>query len=225
MAFHYPSRGRQVLFVATGSRTKNRTSKAEQSAATRAKIVAAATELFLTDGFVTTTMASIAKEAGVAVQTLYMSFGSKTAILQAAFDEALRGPEASDLRESDWYQRALADEDGAAALRLFCEQSSLVMGRAAPLFDVMRSASADPEVGEMLVHNKRLRYEGFRHMVASIATRAGFNPALSVEDAHGIVYTVLSEDCYLLLATEHGWTREQWVAWVIATLEAQLFEQ
>ena len=70
--------------MATGSRTKNRTNKAEQASATRRKIVEAASTLFLRDGFVSTTMAMIAKEAGVAVQTLYMAFGTKTAILQAA---------------------------------------------------------------------------------------------------------------------------------------------
>lgn len=211
--------------MVTGSRTKNRTSKAEQSAATRVKIVDAATELFLTDGFVTTTMAAIAKEAGVAVQTLYMSFGNKTAILQAAFDKALRGPLSSDILETDWAQQVFSDADGLAALRLFCERSAEVMGRAAPLFEVMRSASADPEVGEMLVHNKRLRYDGFRRVVEAISSRAGFNPHLSVDDAHGILYTVLSEDGYLLMITEHGWTQERWIDWVTGTVAAQFFPE
>lgn len=92
--------------MATGSRTKNRTTKAEQASATRSKIVDAATDLFLRDGFVTTTMAAIAKEAGVAVQTLYMSFVNKTAILQAAFDQALIGRDApTGILESDWFQQ------------------------------------------------------------------------------------------------------------------------
>lgn len=209
--------------MVTGSRTKNRTSKAEQASATRHRIVDAATGLFVHDGFVTTTMAMIAKEAGVAVQTLYLSFGSKTAILQAAFDEALRGPDPTDLRDTDWYQRVLADPDGAAAISLFCARSAEVMGRAAPLFEAMRAASADPEVGEMLVHNKRLRYDGFRRVVEAVAGRDGFDPALSVDDAHGILYTVLSEDGYLLQVTEHGWTPERWLAWVTDTCVGQFF--
>jgi AcrR family transcriptional regulator len=211
------------VFVATGSRTKNRTSKAEQARATRVKIVAAATDLFVRDGFVTTTMAAIAKEAGVAVQTLYLSFGNKTAILQAAFDEALRGDVEEDIGDQDWYIQVLAAPDGLAALRLFCTHTAAVMIRAASVYDVMRSAAADPEVGEMLVHNKKLRHDGFRSVAEALASRKGFNKDLSVVDAHGILYTVLSEDCCLLMVTEHGWTPQQWSDWTLRTLSAQLF--
>lgn len=210
--------------MATGSRTKNRTSKAEQASATRSKIVVAATELFLRDGFVTTTMAMVGKEAGVAVQTLYLSFGNKTAILQAAFDQALRGDESvQDLHQTDWFGQVLTDPDGAAALRLFCERSAEVIDRAAPLFDVMRAAAADPEVGDLLAYNKKLRYDGFRRIVEAIASRDGFNADLSVDEAHGILYTVLSEDAYLLMVTEHGWTRERWLSWVTETCLQQFF--
>ncbi|MFL6155860.1 MAG: TetR/AcrR family transcriptional regulator [Marmoricola sp.] len=209
--------------MATGSRTKNRTSKAEQSRATRVKIVAAATDLFVRDGFVTTTMASIAKEAGVAVQTLYLSFGNKTAILQAAFDDALRGGVEEDIGEQDWYVQVLADPDGPAALSLFCTRTAAVMTRAAAVYDVMRSAAADPEVGEMLAHNKKLRHDGFRAVAAALASRKGFNDELSVDDAHGILYTVLSEDSCLLLVSEHGWTPRQWSDWALRTLSSQLF--
>lgn len=209
--------------MVTGSRTKNRTSKAEQATATRSKIVDAASELFLRDGFVTTTMAAIAKEAGVAVQTLYLSFGSKTAILQAAFDQALTDSEPTGILETDWFQQVLANPDGVAALRRFCHESARVIGRAAPLFNVMRAASADPEVGEVLTHNKKLRYDGYRLVVEAIASRAGFDHELSVGDAHGIVYSVLSEDGYLLLVTEHGWSAEEWVSWVSRTCLEQFF--
>lgn len=210
--------------MASGSRTKGRTTKADQARATRGKIVKAATRLFLTDGFVTTTMAAIAKEAGVAVQTLYLSFGNKTAILQASFDQALRGDiEEVDLTEQAWFNQVLSDPSGPAALRLFCERSAEVMGRAAPLFDVMRSASADPEVGDILARNKKLRYDGFRLIVEAIASREGFAPDLSVDDAHAILYTVLSEDGLLLMVTEHGWSPDRWVAWVTDTCLAQFF--
>lgn len=209
--------------MVTGSRTKNRTSKAEQASATRRRIVDAATELFLRDGFVTSTMAMIAKEAGVAVQTLYLSFGSKTAILQAAFDQALRGSDDADLRDQDWYARVHTDPDGRAALELMCARSAKVMNRAAPIFEVMRAASADPEIGEMLAHNKKLRYDGFGSATAAIASRDGFNPGLSVADAHAILYTVLSEDGHLLMVNEHGWTVDRWLAWVTDTCTAQFF--
>lgn len=209
--------------MATPSRTRNRAGKAAQASATRVRIVAAATELFLRDGFVSTTMAMIAGEAGVAVQTLYQSFGSKTAILQAAFDRALRGTDPVDILESDWFQQVRSEPDGRAALRLHCERSAEVMGRAAPLFEVIRAASADPEVADLLARNKKLRYDGFAIIVDAIAGRDGFNPDLTARDAHGILYGVLSEDAYLLMVHEHGWTHERWVDWVTGCCLEQFF--
>lgn len=209
--------------MATGSRTKNRTSKAEQAQATRLKVVVAASELFLRDGFVTTTMAMIAKQAGVAVQTLYLSFGNKTAILQAAFDHALKGPQPDNIPETDWFGQVLSDPDGPAALRLWCRQNEAIVSRTAPLFGVIRAAAADPEVGDLLVHNKKIRYDVFRRLVEALASRDGFSPDLSVDDAHGIVYAVLSEDAYLLMVVEHGWPTDRWLEWVTDTCVNQLF--
>jgi AcrR family transcriptional regulator len=207
-----------------GSRTQNRISKAEQASSTRRRVVQAATTLFLRDGFVTATMAAIAKEAGVAVQTLYLSFGSKTAILQAAFDTALKGGDDPDgILESDWFQRVLTDTDGPSALRLFCSEARHVIARAAPLFDAMRAAAADPEVAEVLAHNKALRWNGYRMVAEAVASRAGFAPHLSLSEAQVVLYTVVSEDSFLLMVTECGWTPERWRDWTTQTCTAQLF--
>ena len=137
--------------MATGSRTRNRISKAEQSRATRRRIVVAATSLFLRDGFLTTTMAAIAAEAGVAVQTLYLSFGNKTAILSAAFDVALAGDDEDlGLPDRDWYRAVIEDPDGPAALASFVQHASATMRRASPLYAVIRSAAAEPEIADLL---------------------------------------------------------------------------
>ena len=210
--------------MTAGSRTRGRTTKAEQASATRARIVQAATRLFLRDGFLTTTMAAVAREAGVAVQTLYLSYGSKTSILQAAFDGALKGEDVPDgILETDWFQRVLAEPDGAAALRTFCREAQRVIARAAPLFDVMRAAAADPEVAEVLAHNKALRRNGYRMVAEALASRDGFARDLSPQEALVVLYGVVSEDGFLLMVTECGWTPERWLDWITATCTSQLF--
>ena len=209
--------------MATGSRTRSRASKAEQAAATRERIVVAATELFLTEGFLTSTMAAIAKRAGVAVQTLYLAFGSKTAILQATLDAALRAGGDEDIPDQDWYRSVLEDDDGPAALRRFCIDGGRNVQRAAPLYEVVRAASSDPEVADVLASNKRLRAQGFAAVVEALAGRAGFAPDLTTSDALAILYTVFSEDTFLLMVTERGWTPEQWMQWCSDTVRAQFF--
>lgn len=210
--------------MATGSRTKNRASKADRSRATRGRIVVAASTLFLRDGFLTTTMAAIAAEAAVAVQTLYLSFDNKTAILSAAFDSAVAGDdEPVGLVEREWYRRVIEDPDGRAALARFITKTAATVRRASPLYAVIQAASADPEVAELLAKNKSARHAGFAAVAESLVTKAGFASGLPVEDALGILYAMASEDTHLLLVREHGWTDQRWEEWVLATLLDQLF--
>jgi AcrR family transcriptional regulator len=210
--------------MATGSRTKNRVSKAEQARETRRRITAAAITLFVRDGFLTTTMAAIAAEAGVAVQTLYLSFGNKTAILHAAFDQAIAGDdEPIPLGERTWFQDMLANPDGSAALTAFVDNSCIVIARAGALYGVIVAAAADPEVAELLANNKHERRTGFAAIVDRLSTRRGFTSALSVADATTVAYAVLSEETYLLMVSERGWTTEQWHDWVLRILRTEFF--
>ena len=71
------------------------TLRQRQAAATRGAIVAAARRLFAQHGYVDTPVAQIAEEAGVAVQTVYKSMGTKRAILMVlveAIDEEAEVP-------------------------------------------------------------------------------------------------------------------------------------
>ena len=67
------------------------THRQQQAARTRALVLEAATSLFTDRGWSATGMRDIAKEAGVAVETVYASFGSKTDLLLTAIDVAVVG--------------------------------------------------------------------------------------------------------------------------------------
>ncbi len=58
------------------------TRRQAQAAETRRQIIAAARKLFVKLGYAGTTVEDIAREAGIAVQTIYATFGSKLAILK-----------------------------------------------------------------------------------------------------------------------------------------------
>src|SRR5207248_6312858 len=57
----------------------------------RAAVVAAASRLFVRDGFAGTTIARIAEDAGVSEETVYKAFGNKIALVRAVRDRALAG--------------------------------------------------------------------------------------------------------------------------------------
>lgn len=67
------------------------TRRAQQAAQTRADVIAAAQRVFGETGWKGATVATIAKEGGVAVETIYATFGSKSGLLRAAFDAAVVG--------------------------------------------------------------------------------------------------------------------------------------
>ena len=198
--------------------------KGERSRATRARIVDAATRLFSDNGYLDTTMAAIASEAGVAVQTLYLSFGSKGAILKAAHDVAVVGDdEPVPVLERQWVADLRAERDGRRALALLVANSHEILMRVAPVYGVIQSAAAEPDVAALLHEIKAAHLLTIRGMIGELASKPGFAPGLSADRAAEIVYTVLSDAVYRLLVLECKWSVDAWKEWTEQTLTAQLF--
>src|SRR5689334_10403689 len=65
--------------------------RAEQAAGTRRAVLLAARELFTTAGYAGTSVADVARRAGVSVDTVYSSVGRKPELLLAVHDMALGG--------------------------------------------------------------------------------------------------------------------------------------
>src|SRR6266568_2113124 len=63
-----------------------RTPRRPKAQATRRRILDAARGLFVARGYVATTIEAIAAEAGVAVPTVYLAFGTKRALLVELLD-------------------------------------------------------------------------------------------------------------------------------------------
>ncbi|HEX6419601.1 MAG TPA: helix-turn-helix domain-containing protein, partial [Acidimicrobiales bacterium] len=91
----------------------------QRARATRQRIVAAATALFGERGYAATTVGAIAGEAGVAPATVYQAFGTKSAILKRALDEAIVGDaEPLPLLERDWVAAARREPDARRRLAI-----------------------------------------------------------------------------------------------------------
>ncbi len=75
-------------------RAYDSTGRQARAAEGRRRIVSAATERFVSDGYTATTVAGIAGAAGVSTPTVYAAFGTKASILKACIDVALAGDDA-----------------------------------------------------------------------------------------------------------------------------------
>ena len=90
-------------------RTYRSDRRAEQATQTRRRVLAAATGLFERQGYAATTVRQVAADAGVAVQTVEASFGSKPRLLKACIDVAIAGDdEAVPVLARDWTESARA---------------------------------------------------------------------------------------------------------------------
>jgi AcrR family transcriptional regulator len=173
-----------------------------------------------------TTMSAIAQEAGVAVQTLYLTFGSKAGILSAVLDVAGVGDDAPvPLMERSWVQELRAEEDGRRAVALLCRETVQLLRRVAPLHAAIRAATGDAEVATLLERDQQHRYVTERQFASILADKSGFNRQMGEVRSADLVYGLLSEAVYLLFCVDRGWTVEEWGEWVAATLSSQLFPQ
>ncbi|HEX8864135.1 MAG TPA: TetR family transcriptional regulator, partial [Lentzea sp.] len=118
---------------------------------TRQAVVAAAAELFVSQGYAGTSLTDVAKAAGVSRPTVFSAFGSKPALLREVLDEALAGDDHPvPVRDRPWFQPVWAARTPAAALDAYADVCVLIGGRAAALFEAVRQAADDaPEAAEL----------------------------------------------------------------------------
>ena len=134
------------------------TRRALQAAQTREDVVAAATRLFTASGWAGTTVAGVASEAGVAVETIYSGFGSKKGLLRATMDVAIVGDaEPVPFIERDEFLR-LGRGKVAERLRAAVSLVTEIHERSAGIWRaIMEAAVADPEVDRWRIELERGR--------------------------------------------------------------------
>jgi AcrR family transcriptional regulator len=180
---------------------------------TRAALLAAATRLFTTRGWAATGMRDIAREAGVATETLYAHFSSKTGLLQRVIDIAVVGDEAAvPLAERPEFAalgRGPRAERIAAAARLVGD----VNARTAGFAKVLRQAApTDESIAESLRANRERQR---RDVAAGVELVIGRRPTAAERDG---VWALLTPEVFLLLVEDSGWTPERYESWLAETL-------
>ncbi len=198
----------------------------EQAAGTRRKIVAAAQPLFLEHGYAGTTMAAIARDAGVVVETVYRSFGSKVALFGAVVEAALAGGvERAEVpvEERPAIAAIIAETDPAKQVALYAATQPGIHRRAGPLLRAVRDAAAlDPEVARVWSEIEAQRYVGQSRLAGLLASRGSLRKGLSVEMATDLIWTLTALVVHDLLVVERGWTSEQYEAWLTDALRRDL---
>jgi AcrR family transcriptional regulator len=205
-------------------RTYNSPRRAEQAAATRREILEAARRLFEQHGYAATTMAAIAAEAGVALKTVYVAFAAKSGVLRALWHVVLRGDEGEvPVADQPWYRETLDEPDPVEQLRLNTRNSRVVKLRVGAVGEVIRTAApSDPEIAALWRRIQSDYHANQRTIVESLRDKNALDPALDIDRATDILWTINHPDVWHLLVGERGWTPEAYERWCFDSACEQL---
>ena len=195
----------------------------ERAQATRRRILDAAYDLFVERGFTGTRMADVAERAGVAVQTVYFTFHTKAALLEACDERAVLGDDDPlPPQEQPFWRAMLEAPTGQEAVRHFAEGVGAIETRVAKLKQVIAAATHDPDARAILARSEQLRRTGFREAVEHLARAYGLRNGLDVERATDILLTVGDSSVYCSLVHDYGWQHEDYVEWLADSVSGML---
>ena len=198
------------------------TRRQAQAAQTREDILRAAREAFLRRGYPGTTLAVVARDAGVAVETIYRAFGGKAGLFKAVVEAAVAGgiARARVPVEQRPAVRAVIDEtDPRRQLEGYAATQPGIHARMGPLIRVLAgAATTDPELAEVLREMEDFRLAGLGRFTRLLADRGALRPGLSAEHARDILWTLPSHATYHQQVTQRGWTPDRYQAWLAGTL-------
>jgi AcrR family transcriptional regulator len=169
---------------------------------TRARVLLAARDLFLTEGYAATPVAAVAQRAGVSVDTVYSSVGRKPALLLAVHDMVLAEGDAPVAAEQRDYVRAVrAAPTARAKIETYAAALARVLPRTVPLLRALRDAAPDdPECGAQLARISERRAANMRLLAADLRATGELRADLDDDRVADLVWSMNSPDYFALLA-------------------------
>jgi AcrR family transcriptional regulator len=206
------------------SRPYRSTLRADQARATRRRIVHAAHDLFLEQGYARTTIDSIADRAEVSRKTVFTSVGSKATALKLAWDWALAGDdEPIAMADRPDVQRIRQLHQPAATLTAWARLQGEIACRLARLYEVVVVASdSDPEAAELRAVNERNRIDGARWFAEHLESIGALRTELDVDRATSIAAVLMDPVPAGRLVHDAGWSVDEYLDYLTRTASAAL---
>ena len=194
------------------------TLRQRQAQATRSDIAAAARRLFEQGGYVDTSMAQIAEEAGVAVQTVYKSMGSKAAILMALVDVIDEEADTHALQAD-----LVSARDAGALVRAGVRLTRQIQERCGDIIRAIASAApVDADAAAVLAEGERRHRDGTAALARRLHALGALRDGVSAEDAAVRFSLMTSRHAYGELVGDRGWSFDQAAAWIERSLTTEL---
>jgi AcrR family transcriptional regulator len=190
---------------------------------TRNRVVAAARDLFIARGYTATSMADIAAEAGVALQTVYKAGTSKAELLHMVVDAEVAGDDEQVMfaqRES--FQALARQTDPRRQVRMLADLIAEVQERSASIQAAYRQAAAvDASVAGYFEAAHLRRLQTFMAAIHVIPRAQLQRPP---DEAATTVWAIASPEMFHLLRHVRDWNADQYRTWLRRTLAAVLLK-
>jgi len=191
----------------------------EQAEATRQAILDAARALFIEKGYAGTTVADIAGAARVAVPTVYVSVGTKPAIL-------------GELRKRIPVLAGVT-EDARAAFELASDPHQVISGLAAGvrrlietsgelMYAIESAAPFEPIAAEAWEEGLVIHRTACGVAVDRIAALGALKESVRPNRAGDILSLLSLPATWRTLSQEYGWTTDEVESWIIGTAIASI---
>ena len=183
-----------------------RRARAEQK---RGEILKVAMDRFLRDGYAATTLAAIAGEAGVSVETIHKTFGGKAGLVRSLWRKGLEGAEPVPAeRRSDAIRAATTDP--RELIRAWGRFVSELSPDGAPIVLLIRSAAeTDAQMAALLAETEQQRLDRMEENARTLHERGQLRPGVSLERARDVLWTYSAAELYELLVQKRGWSPEE----------------
>jgi AcrR family transcriptional regulator len=186
---------------------------------TRRRILEAAASVFVAVGYTGATIRVIAAQAGVAVPTVELLFGTKARLLKAAIDVAIAGDhEAVPVLDRSWTGAATASTSVEEFLSIVATVIGAAQARSAGLvLAVFEGSLKDPELAELAEQMIRQREITAGWIVDGLAGKADLRDELTRQDAVDTMWLLMEPAVFQRLVRHRHWTVDRYQNWFART--------
>jgi len=175
-------------------------------------------------GYSATTIAAIARKAGVSVQTVYAGFGGKAGLLKGAYDITLAGDDQQlPMAARPEFQRLADAANAAELLTSYAALARSIMARLRPMLPLIYGTRAvEPDLDELALTAAKERRFGARAFAENAISRGMLRAGLEQEVVTDLVWVLNAPETYLLLTRSAGLDDDDYQRWLETSLRAAL---
>jgi len=198
--------------------------RATQAQETRRSIVAAASRLFVENGYGATTIDAVAEAAGVSRKTVFTAVGGKLDLLKLALDWAVAGDDqAVALSDRATIRRLMDRRNPREVLNGLAGLFVEIGTRVGPLYGALEvAAGMDPAARDLAEESQQHRLDDARKVIRRLRNLNALTTHITHQEAVDMVWLAMDPALFDRLVRVRGWPTSRFEDWLADTLCRQL---